>query len=54
MLTSIGVKFIVNSAPLGLFSSANFLQVADGALRELCLLAVLAMFLAIILPTSYS
>ena len=45
MLTSIDVKFIFNSARLGLFSSANIFQRAD---------AVLAMFLAIISPSSYS
>ena len=39
MLTSIDVKFILDSARLGLFSSS-------------CRLAVLAMFLAIFLPSS--
>ena len=29
MLTSIDVKFIFDSARLGLFSSANILQIAD-------------------------
>ena len=33
MLTSIDVKFIVDSARLGLLSSANILQIADVALR---------------------
>ena len=33
MLTSIDFKFIFDSARLGLFSSANFLQIADIALR---------------------
>ena len=33
MLTSIDVKFILDSACLGLFSSANILQIADFALR---------------------
>ena len=33
MLTSIDVTFIFASAPLGLFSSANILQIADVALR---------------------
>ena len=33
MLTSINVKFILDSARLGLFSSANILQIADVALR---------------------
>ena len=34
MLTSIDVKFIFDSARLGLFSSANILQIADVALRD--------------------
>ena len=50
MLTSIDVKFTFDIARLGLFSSANILQIADVALR----VAVLAMFLAIISPSSYS
>ena len=33
MLTSIDVKFIFDSARLGLFSSANILQIVDVALR---------------------
>ena len=33
MLTSIDVKFIFDSVRLGLFSSANILQIADVALR---------------------
>ena len=33
MLTSIDVKFIFDSARLGLFTSANILQMADVALR---------------------
>ena len=33
MLTSIDVKFIFDSVRLGLFSSANILQVADVALQ---------------------
>ena len=33
MLTSIDVKFIFDNARLGLFSSANILQIADVALR---------------------
>ena len=52
MLTSIDqidVKFIFDSARLGLFSSANILQIAHVAL-----LAVLAMLLAIISPSSHS
>ena len=50
MLTSIDVKFTFDSARLGLFSSANILQIADVALR----VAVLAMFLAIISLGSFS
>ena len=50
MLTSIHVKFTFDIARLGLFSSANILQIPDVALR----VAVLAMFLAIISPSSYS
>ena len=38
MLTSIDVKFILNSARLGLFSSANTLQMADVALPVVFLL----------------
>ena len=41
MLTSIdpsNVKFIFDSARLGLFSSANILQIADVALRVVFLL----------------
>ena len=49
MLTSIEVKFIFDIARLGLFSSANILQIAHVAL-----LAVLAMLLAIISPSSHS
>ena len=47
MLTSIDVKFFFDSARLGLFSSAHILPSS-------CLLAVFAMFLAIISPSSYS
>ena len=54
MLNSINVKFIFDGACLGLFSSTNILQIADFALKSSCLLAVLAMFLAIISPNSYS
>jgi len=50
MLTSIDVKFTFDSARLGLFNSANILQIAEVALR----VCVLAMFLAIISPSSYS
>ena len=38
MLTSIDVKFIFDSARLGLFSSANILQIADVTLRVVFLL----------------
>ena len=52
---SIDVTFVFDSARLGLFSSANILQIADVALRVILLyLAVLTMFLAIILLSSYS
>ena len=38
MLASIDVKFVFNSARLGLFSSANILQIADVTLRVVLLL----------------
>ena len=38
MLTSIDVKFTFDSARLGLFSSANILEMADVALRVVFLL----------------
>ena len=38
MLTSIDVKFILDSACLELFSSSNILQIADIALRVVFLL----------------
>ena len=38
MLTSIDVKFILDSACLGLFSSANILQIADVILQVVFLL----------------
>ena len=38
MLTPIHVKFIFDSARLGLFSSANIFQIADVALRIVFLL----------------
>ena len=38
MLTSIDVKLIFDSARLGLFSSANILQLADVAVRVVVLL----------------
>ena len=51
MLTSIDVKFIFDSVPLGLSSFANILQIADVALRVVFLL-FLPCFFAIITPTS--
>ena len=41
MLTSIDVKFIFDSARLGLFSSANILQITDVALVFLLFLPCL-------------
>ena len=38
MLTSIDVKFIFGSERLGLFSSANILQIADVAIQVVFLL----------------
>ena len=38
MLTSIDVKFILDSACLGLFSYANILQIADVAIQVVFLL----------------
>ena len=38
MFTSIDVKFIFESARLGVFSSSNILQIADVALRVVFLL----------------
>ena len=38
MFTSMNVKFIFNSTRIGLFSSANILQIADVALRVVFLL----------------
>ena len=49
MLTSIDVEFIFDSARLGLFDSANCILQPSS-----CVLAVLAMFLAIISLSSYS
>ena len=48
MLTYIDVMFTFDSARLGLFSSANILQIADVTLRVVFLL------FAIISPSSYS
>ena len=50
MITSIDVKFILDSVHLCLSSSANILQIADVALRVAFLLFLL--FLAIISPSS--
>ena len=52
MLTCIDVKFIFDSVRLGFSSSANILQIADVAHPPSCLLAVFAMFLSIISPSS--
>ena len=52
MLTCIDVKFIFDSVRLGLSSSANILQIALRCRPQSCLLAVFAMFLAIISPSS--
>ena len=49
MLTSIDVKFTFNSARLGLFSSANILQIADVALRVVFLLFLLCFLLLLCL-----
>ena len=54
MLTSIDVKFIFVSAHLELFSSAYNYSPNSRCQPLSCLLAVLAMFLAIIYPNSYS
>ena len=52
MLTCIDVKFIFDTTVrLGLSSSANILQIADVAFRVV-FLAVFAMFLTIISPSS--
>ena len=53
MLTCIDIKFIFDSVRLGLFSSANILQIADVAFRlRVVSLAVFAMFLAIVSSSS--
>ena len=52
MVTSVDVKFIFDSVRLGFSSSANILLIAVVALRVVFLLAVFAMFLAIISPSS--
>ena len=54
MLTSIDIKFIFNSAHLGLFSSTKFniLQIADVALRIVFLLFLLLFRLVLTLEMS--
>ena len=52
MLTCIDVKLIFDSAPLGLSSSSNILQIADVALRVAFSLFLLCFFFAIITPSS--
>ena len=52
MLTWIDVKFTFDSVPLGLSSPANILQIADRCHPPSCPLAVFAMLLAIISPSS--
>ena len=52
-IDQIDVKFIFDSARLGLFSSANIVQISR-CRPSSCLLAVLVMFLAIFSPSSYS
>ena len=44
MLTAIDVKFAFDSARLGLFSSANILQIADVALQMVLFLLFLPCF----------
>ena len=52
MLTCIDVKFIFDSVPLGLFSFANILQIADVALRVVFLLFLPCFLLLLcLLPT---
>ena len=51
---SIDVKFVFDSARLGLFSSANILQIADVDRPSSRVLAVLAKILAIISLSPYS
>ena len=53
MLTSIDAKFIFDDARLGLFSSANILQIPDVTLQVVFLL-FLPGFLAIISASFYS
>ena len=52
MVTFVDVKFIFDSVRLGFSSSANILLIEVVALRVVFLLAVFAMFLAIISPSS--
>ena len=48
MLTCIDVKLIFDSAPLGLSSSSNILQIADVALRVVFPLFLLCFFLLLL------
>ena len=48
MLTCIDVKLIFDSAPLGLSSSSNILQIADVALRVVFSLFLLCFFLLLL------
>ena len=54
MLTSIDVKFMFDSACLGLSSSANILQLGDVALRVVFLLFLPCFLPAMTLPSSCS
>ena len=45
MLTCIDVKFVFDSVPLGLSSSANILQIADVALQVVFFLFFFSVFL---------
>ena len=54
MLTSIDVKFTFDSARLGLFSSANILQIANVALRVVFFLFLQCFWLVVTLETSFS
>ena len=49
MLTCIDVKLIFDSAPLGLSSSSNILQIADVALRVVFSLFLLCFFFLLLL-----
>ena len=54
MLASINVKFIFDSAHLGLLCQLRKYSPNSRCRPSSCLLVVLAMFLAIISPRSYS